>query len=403
MKKFSIFGCIAAALLCLAGCEPAGNNGYEGTNYIYLSSEADKTTILESDTTPLKMEVMLSTSLSADLTLNFTVNGPEGVVELRKNPVTIKAGEKVASFEIVSLNSGTLTQAANFTVGLDEASLPTSVALKSPFAFVVNPAPSESDLTAEQLAIIAAYKETTGVDLAKYLGAVNVSTLLIGFNVDDEAPINKTITGQTVIELSEESTIGNPILKMTSNAMGIEDHMHQVLKKLTVESEDWLSEEEWADPCYGLLMEKIGWNSSSTEMFQLSLDGIKLTSNGIEFVGEVEDSYGDMIKLVPFGYKFSAYDNELKVIDELMASVEYWSETATANPAFHLNCTGITEDDAIYSFGEEDEDGNEFYPGETWVEASATISNQELVFTFCTASSGDIDYTKVVATYTPNN
>lgn len=110
-----------------------------------------------------------------------------------------------------------------------------------------------------------------------------------------------------------------------------------------------------------------------------------------------------MIKLVPFGYKFSAYDNELKVIDELMASVEYWSETATANPAFHLNCTGITEDDAIYAYGDEDEDGNEFYAGETWVEASATISNDGLVFTFCTASSMDDDYTRVVATYTPNN
>ena len=68
MKKISIFGCIAAALLSLAGCEQAGNNGYEGTNYIYLSSEADKTTILESDTTPLKMEVMLSTSLSLKTT-----------------------------------------------------------------------------------------------------------------------------------------------------------------------------------------------------------------------------------------------------------------------------------------------------------------------------------------------
>ena len=35
MKKFSIFGCIAATLLCLTGCEPEGNNGYEGTNYTY--------------------------------------------------------------------------------------------------------------------------------------------------------------------------------------------------------------------------------------------------------------------------------------------------------------------------------------------------------------------------------
>lgn len=30
MKKFSILGCIAAALLSLVGCEQEGNNGYEG-------------------------------------------------------------------------------------------------------------------------------------------------------------------------------------------------------------------------------------------------------------------------------------------------------------------------------------------------------------------------------------
>ena len=404
MKRFSILGCIAAALLSFAGCEDAGKDGYEGTNYIYLSSEADKTTIMESDTTPLAIEVMLSTSLASDLTLTFAVNGPTGVVELQNNPVTIKAGEKVASFQIVSLNAGKLTEAANFTLMLDAATvLPESVALKSAFAFVVNPAPAEGELTAEQLAIIAAYKETTGIDLSKYLGAVNVSTRLTGVTVDTYEPFDKTIQGQTIIELSEESTAEVPVLKMTSNAMGIEDHMHKLLKALTIETEEWLDETEYADPCYALLMNEIQWNSNSNETFQLSLDGIKLNADAVEFVGEVEDSYGDLIQLVPFGYKFPAYERELNVIDQLMERVEYWSETATSNPAMYLNCTGITEDDAIYNYGDEDEDGNEYYAGETWIEATASISNDQLVFTFCTASSMDEDYTKVIATYTPNN
>jgi hypothetical protein len=221
--------------------------------------------------------------------------------------------------------------------------------------------------------------------------------------VDLYEPFDKILPGKTLIELSEQSTAELPILKMTANAMGIEAHMHQVLKAITVESEDWLSEEELADPCYGILMNAINWSTNSTETFQMSLDGIKLTSDGVEFVGEVEDSYGDMIQLVPFGYKFSAYEREQENIEELMNSVEYWSETATSNPAYHLNCTGITEEDAIYAYGDEDEDGNEFYAGETWVEASASISNECLVFTFCTATGMDEDYTRVVATYTPNN
>ena len=404
MKRFSILGCIAAALMMLAGCEQTGKDGYEGTNYIYLSSEADKTTIMESDTTPLAIEVMLSTSLASDLTLTFAVNGPTGVVELQNNPVTIKAGEKVASFQIVSLNAGKLTEAANFTLMLDAATvLPESVALKSTFAFVVTPAPAEGELTAEQLAIIAAYKEATGIDLAKYLGVVNVSARLTGMTVHTEDQFDKPIQGQTIIELSEESTAEVPVLKMTSNAMGIEDHMHKLLKALTVETEEWLSESEDADPCYALLMNEIQWNSNSNEIFQLSLDGIKLNADRVEFVAEVEDSYGDLIQLVPFGYKFSAYERELKVIDQLMERVDYWSATATSNPAMYLNRTGITEEDAIYNYGEYDEDGNEYYAGETWVEATASISNEQLVFTFCTASDLDVDYTRVVATYTPNN
>ena len=82
MKRFAFLGCIAAALLSFVGCDETGKDGYEGINYIYLSSEDGKTTILESDQTPLSVEVMLTTALEEDLTVAFAVNGTEGVVEL---------------------------------------------------------------------------------------------------------------------------------------------------------------------------------------------------------------------------------------------------------------------------------------------------------------------------------
>ena len=198
MKRFAFLGCIAAALLSFVGCEETGNQGYEGTNYIYLTSEGGKTTILESDTTALAVEVMLSTALSSDLSLTFAVTGTEGVVELKNNPVTIKAGEKTASFEIVSLNAGLLTEAANFKVGLDAATvLPAGVELKSEFAFVVNPAPATSDLTAEQQAIIDAYKAATAaVELSDnydakcyyLMGTLWGSTVCGGDEISKRAP-----------------------------------------------------------------------------------------------------------------------------------------------------------------------------------------------------------------------
>ena len=392
MKRFSILGCIAAALMMLAGCEQTGKDGYEGTNYIYLSSEADKTTIMESDTTPLAIEVMLSTSLSSDLTLTFAVNGPEGVVELQNNPVTIKAGEKVGSFAIVSLNAGTLEEAANFTVALDPSTvLPESVALKSTFAFVVTPVPAEGELTAEQLAIIAAYKEATGIDLAKYLGEVNVTVEYTGFDNDNEVPLDpKTFSSKSVIALSDEATAELPVLKMVTNPMGIQDKMYDALRSVTVDCEDWYDAEFY--PVQVALMEKINWNSESSEVFTMSLDGIRLNSDKtVEFLGEGTDQYGDEIVIVPFEYEFSAYDRELGITDEEIGRDEYTMD-ATARPSHHLNNTTIEEDECGYG-----EEGN-------WVEAEASISEDALTFTFCVyMCNNDYDYTKIVATYTPNN
>ena len=84
MKKILFFSCIMAALLSFVGCEEAGND-FEGTNYIYLSAKDGKTTMFETDSEPLEIEVMLTTALEEDLVLEFGLTGTEGVVELQGN------------------------------------------------------------------------------------------------------------------------------------------------------------------------------------------------------------------------------------------------------------------------------------------------------------------------------
>ena len=393
MKKILFFSCIAAALLSFVGCEEAGND-YDGTNYIYLDSQDGKSTIYETDEEPLTVTVTLTKALEEDLVLTFAVEGTAGVVELEGNPVTVKAGEKTASFAVKSLNANVLEASSNYSVKLDAATiLPEGVALKESFAFVVSPLSAEA-LTDAQKAIIDAYKKTSGVDLSKYIGFVNVSTSLTGFTLYTDEPFEKTVTGKTLITLSETSTADAPVLKMLANPMGIEAHMYGLLETLTVDnSETWLDETEYADPCFGILMKGINWNTDTKETFLMSLDGVKLSSGSIEFVAEGEDQYGDPISIVPFEYSFTAYDREILAIESLSKDVEYWSSDATANPAYHLNNTDITEEYAMDEYGEES----------NWVEASATISNEALVFTFCMATAMDADYTRVVATYTPNN
>ena len=390
MKKISILSCITAAIMSITGCEKT-NSDYEGKNYIYLSSEDDKTTLYESDSEPLTIEVMLTTTLEQDLNLTFALQGAEGVVALEGNPVTIKAGEKTATFDVVSLNANKLDAAANYTIILDTATsvLPEGVALKNTFQFAVAPMSVES-LTDAQKEIIAAYKAATGVDLAKYIGALNVSVEYTAYDFTTEELLQpETFTGKTVVTLSESSTAENPVLKMVSNPMGIQDKMYALLRALTVENTDyWCDGEYYPDNVN--LMNAISWNADSQETFSMSLDGISFGTEGaIEFVGVGTDQYGDEIAIVPFSYEFSAYKRELEAIENgTFVKEDEYSFDCTANPAYHLNNSDISED---------------YYEEENYAEASAAIdANGTLVFTFCMATAMDSDYTKVVATYTPN-
>lgn len=384
MKKILFFSCIMAALLSFAGCEETGNE-FEGTNYIYLEAKDGKATMFETDEEPLTIEVMLTKALEEDLTVTFDLNGKEGVVELADNPVTIAAGEKTATFSVVSLNANALEASENYTITI-KSLLPEGVELKEALQFVVSPMSVEA-LTDAQKAIIDAYKTATGIDLGKYIGAVKVSTVITGTDPDTYEPLApKTVTGKTVITLSESATAEAPVLKMLVNPMGIQDHMYSILRSVTVDADDyWYG--EYALKCYATLMNTLNWNKTSAEVFEMSLDGITFNAdNSIDFLGDGMDQYEGEITIVPFDYSFSAYDRELAAT---LTKDDEWASDATANPYYHLNCDDITED---------------LYEGGNWIEASAEISNEALVFTFCTyACYLDGDYTRVVATYTPNN
>ena len=390
MKKILFFSCIAAALLSFVGCEEAGNEGFEGTNYIYLESSSGKTTMWVEDENPLTVNVMLTKSLGEDLVLNFVVEGNNGFVELQDNPVTIGAGEKFATIALLPAENATLEGAENLKLTLDAATvLPEKVVLKGGFDFVVRSA-SVAALTTEQQAIIDAYKQSTGIDISKYLGLVDVNVEYTGYDNENEVPLDPvTFAGKTIITLSDESTAGSPVLKMVANAMGIEDKMYAALRAITVEdSEFWCNSDYY--PVNAALMEAIGWNADSPETFSASLDGITLNSDQtIDFVGTGVDQFGDAIQIVPFMYDFSAYNRERLIVTDESIGRDENTMDATANPSYHLNHNNISDDE---------------WEGGNWTEASASISSDAMTFTFCLyMSNNDYDYTRVVATYTPNN
>ena len=223
MKKIAFFSCLVAAIVSFAGCEETGTD-FEGTNYIYLSSKDGKTSMFETDDEPITVEVMLTKALEEDLVITFDLKGKAGVVELNGNPVTIPAGEKTGSFTVAALGVYTLEAAENYTIGISSL-LPEGVELKEQLQFVVNPV-ERTDLTSEQKAILNAYKTATGIDLYKFIGVVSVSTVITGTDPETYEPLDpQTVTGSTIITLSETATAEAPVLKMTANPMGIQDYM----------------------------------------------------------------------------------------------------------------------------------------------------------------------------------
>ena len=395
MKRILVFGCMLAAMAGFTACtdDNTGNGGYEGINYIYLSTQEGKTTLYETDSDPLVVEVMLTAALDEDLVLDFSLAGAEGVVSLEGTPVTIKAGDKTASFNVVSNNANMLEAASNYTVGLaEDVVLPENVELKETLSFVVSPMTSEA-LTDAQKAVLEAYKASTGIDLSKYIGVVNVSTVITGTDPETYEPLDpRTVKGKSLITVSESATAEAPVLKMLTNAMGIEDHIYQILRSVTVDADDyWYG--EYTLPCYETLMETLGWNKTSEEVFTMSLDGITFAADkSVAFLGAGLSQYEDEITIVPFDYSFTAYEREIAALADGSldpSSDPDWAYDATANPYYHLNCDDITED---------------LYEGGNWIEASASVSETALTFTFCVYGCYlDGDYTRIVATYTPNN
>ena len=388
MKKFLTWCCVAAAMSAgMTSCEEP-ETGYD----IYLESASSSMY----DNASLEISVLLTTALDQDLTLTLKTDDTEGIITLEGNPVTIPAGERSGT---VTVKSAELSEnSMNFRISLDESTeLPENVKWDKDFTFTVNSS-AVPELTDDQLAIIEAYKTATGIDLSKYLGLVEVSTVYTAASIETEIPLDPvTVSGITAITLSEESTADQPVLKMTNNPMGIQDILYSKLKSLTLENPDWTNED--ASPDFKTLLDAIEWTSTSTETFTMSLDGIKPKADKtVEFLDEVTfiDSYGDEVTQtkVPFEFYFSAYEREKEALaaGKIGTAVNpEWYYTATVNPASNLNTDDVSEDTW--------EVGNYIAP-------SASISTDKMVFSFSIYNSMDAsydyDYSKVVATYTPN-
>ncbi len=388
MKKVVLLCCTLAAMV-FASCD---NNetpgGYEGTNYISLSSDTQVIYSAEASVNEAyTLTATLTSVLDKDLALEFEVkNDPNNVLALANNPVTIPAGQNSANFAVKLAKVLDSDKPETFAITLAGAS---NNVLEKDLKIMVYPMEVTAPST-DQEGIITAYRTASGIDLSKYLGAVKCEMTLTYRDDNEIVVVNNPVKTFSVIELDESSTEEYPVLNMTVNAMGVNDVMHNNLRNLTVASEQWNTPaaEGEEEPDYFALMRLINWNKDSDEVFNTSLQGIKLAEE-IEFIpveGEGEDAYG----IIPLEFYFSAYERE--VAEEWTS--EYYT---TSNPAELLNLYNTVLDEAYWE--PDDENSTETT---LFVEPSASISNEKMEFTFCFSDDNYADYAKVHVVYTPN-
>ncbi|MBR5240376.1 MAG: DUF4929 family protein [Muribaculaceae bacterium] len=404
-------------IVALTSCANDDDDKTKMTNYVQLSvngGTAGVTTIAEDATEPVVVDVLLSYFVEETTTINFALADNEGdVLRLENSVIEIPANTKTAQVKVYSNNRNSLIAEQSVTLTIASSSND-KIVLSNPWVIKVTPVAQVGDLTEEQKALIAGYKESLGIDLYRMLGKLNCSVKVSFpyFEGEDKNYFNdgndsRTFTGETIITLSENATPEKPVLKMVSNPMGMNDFMFEMLRKNSTE-DVW---ESWYYAPYSMaVMNVVGYTPgdddkyyvSSTETFEMTLDNIVMESdNAITFVKEEEDEWGDMFGTVPFEYNYSLW-NKLQAKSEEVVEVDESGEgdmvEYTLGDLFEY---GASLDPKVYLFTttiSEDGIGNE--PSD-WVEPSASYDFEKgtFKFVFPFAMTNTYGYLNVEVTY----
>ena len=201
--------------------------------------------------------------------------------------------------------------------------------------------------------LIEGYK-AKGMDIAPFLGKLNVKGTI--YSAKDGSTryftnaFERTIDGISVITLSEQATADTPVLKMTENPMGATAFFYEVLRYETIENDEYFTNPDGA-PYNKLVMELIKWNKDSQETFSATLDGIKVgipqnNTASLECVQNYNNVHKGELNIVPFVFKYSAWDRLQKLINEgNQEAIKYHEGGSTPDPDFYLNNTDILTDE----------------------------------------------------------
>ncbi len=314
----------------------------------YVKADGNKELVVGEENQEVAAKIVLTDKVDNPLTVELTILDKKGakvdILNISPAQLTVPKGSNEVTFKLTLKKDASLVEEQRIVIGLVSQEL---ITVAETLEVVAKPALAVQALTPEQKKLVAGYIKK-GMDITPFLGKVNVKSTVV-FNVDDEERFKnlakEPITGITVITLSEESTPEQPVLKMEQNPMGLTEFFYNLLKQETIENNEfWYG--EYAGPYYAKVMKLINWNKTSEETFTASLDGIKIKENKeITYIGKGKDSYGDEINIVPFDFKYSAWDRLKKLIDEGNTEAKECNEYgATPNPIVFINNSDIATD-----------------------------------------------------------
>lgn len=348
-KIFTMLIVLLGTSVILNSCSD-NDNGYEGVNKAYITAEEGNTLVIgeENQVVNAKLTLTRKVNQTTPVQLKITDNSGAVVDILKITPenISIAADSREVSFKITVKEGVSLVKEKRVKIGIQ---IQKEIELEKALEIVIKPAVSVQSLTEAQRTLLEGY-EAKGLHLTPFLGKVKVATTIIsakdGALPDFAKEFTKEVEGFSVITLSEQATADQPVLKMTENPMGMTEFFYYVMKKETIENDEyWYG--EGAGPNYAKVMALINWNKTSEEIFSATLDGIKIKGDKtIDYIGKGKDAYDEDIDVVPFSFTYTAWDRLKKLIGEGNAeAIEVNEQGASSNPQNYLNNTNILTDE----------------------------------------------------------
>lgn len=399
--SFRVAVLIGAAAVLTACSEQ--EEGRKQTNYMRLSSQ-HSLILNEDQTDTIAVDLLLGQTVRDRTVLNFELQQNDGEVLSLVNPsVVLEAGAKTAVLKIVSNRKSLLDEPRSIILALRSSSDARIrlLATDHPFLLTVRPDSRLPEITEAQKQLLTGYKQRLGIDVERFLGRLDCRVRVV-FPTDEKGTFFtdsevREFQGQSILALSEKATAEMPVLKMTDNPMGLTAFLYEIFRKETVENESWMGK-PYAKP----VLDLTGYQAPQ-EVFEVTLDSLVLKADKtVDFLGVTRNSYDEPITVVPFRFRFSAWERMKKKaeqgekfqVEEGGKRVEYSLTDAIA--------TGSSLNPETYLFTSAlDHDAWENTPSD-WLKPSATFDEQAgtLTFRFPWDHSGSSGYTQIQVVYT---